>query len=185
MNWGITERGQLKVEIPWVVNGDGNQHESGLGDLVVGGKWRFLDQDQAGFDVSVYPQLAFSPSSRSRSIGLTDQGFGLILPVEFGRDFGRFFMGTEVGHVFQTQNADETFAGIALGWRATAQTELVGEYHQVFTSDAEDRQRLMNVGFRRQLFPNVKLLTSIGADLPNTSPDPAKLFIYLGLQFTD
>src|SRR4030095_16981995 len=81
-NYGIEDRMQLKIEIPWLI---GRSHPgpdaSGLGNLLVGFKVRFLDQDQAGFAASVYPQTEIVMSAHSRRAGLVDERMFLLLPV--------------------------------------------------------------------------------------------------------
>src|SRR5436190_5177815 len=44
-NYGLGDRIQLKVEIPWIVqHTEGAGTDRGLGNLLFGAKWRFLDE---------------------------------------------------------------------------------------------------------------------------------------------
>src|SRR6516164_8593101 len=57
INYGWGEHIQLKVDVPWLTTRDDGQHwKSDFGDVALGVKWRFLDQDEAGVSVSTYPQ---------------------------------------------------------------------------------------------------------------------------------
>lgn len=185
MNYGIAEREQIKLEIPLAIDHDGNTTRSGLGDVTLGWKRRFLEQSHAFADVSFYPQLSFGPSSRSKRLGFSDSGVALLIPFQMSHDFGRFSLTAEIGHAFRTQNADESLFGIAYSWKASDRTEWLAEYHQIFSNDAEERERLVNVGFRQEVSSHVHMLTSVGTS-PNTADaDRTKLAVYLGLQFTD
>src|SRR5580704_2214334 len=53
LNYGVGERIQLKYEAPWVESEPPNARvRSGPGESLVGVKWRFLDQEKVGVDVS-------------------------------------------------------------------------------------------------------------------------------------
>jgi hypothetical protein len=68
MNYGIGEHIELTYELPWVVLVPaGGGASSGLGNSLLGVKWRFLDQTNAGLDVSAYPQVEFNNPTSSRS----------------------------------------------------------------------------------------------------------------------
>jgi hypothetical protein len=70
-NYGWGERLQLKLEIPWIVEDETVEgRHSGLGNPLLGVKWRFLDEDKAGVAVSTYPQLGFNLVSSSADRGL-------------------------------------------------------------------------------------------------------------------
>ena len=57
VNYGLGERIQLKYETGWVfADVADSASRSGLDDSVIGLKWRFLDQSEAGLNMSVYPQ---------------------------------------------------------------------------------------------------------------------------------
>src|SRR5581483_407243 len=56
-NYGLGEHIQLKFETGWVFADAPDGVRSGLDDSLLGVKWRFLDQECAGFNMSVYPQL--------------------------------------------------------------------------------------------------------------------------------
>lgn len=186
MSFGITERGQLKIEVPLAIERiSGHPTKLGASDITLGWKWRFLDQDHVLADISVYPQLSFSPSPRSKTVGLAEHGVAFLLPFEMAHDFGKFSVAAEVGHTFRTQNPGESLFGVAFGWKASNKTEWLAEYHQILSNDAEDRERLINVGLRREVLTHVNLLTSIGSSPNTASSDHNKLAIYFGLQFTN
>src|SRR5437660_2131242 len=67
LNYGLPNV-QLKLEIPIsVVHDDGDGTRAGAGDLLVGVKWRFLNNEQSKFQLGVYPGTATDRESRART----------------------------------------------------------------------------------------------------------------------
>ncbi len=61
LNYGWGERIQLKYEVPWIFsNEEGGETQNGLGNSILGVKWRFLDEDRQGISMSTYPQVEFN-----------------------------------------------------------------------------------------------------------------------------
>ena len=89
VNYGLGERIQLKYETGWVfADVADSAARSGMDDSVVGLKWRFLDQSEAGLNISVYPQLAFENSTGSVARGIAAPAPNLFLPVEVSETSG-------------------------------------------------------------------------------------------------
>jgi hypothetical protein len=60
LNYGLPDI-QLKLEIPIkVVHDDNNGTTAGLGDLLLGVKWRFFNNEKSQLQLGVYPQLLLS-----------------------------------------------------------------------------------------------------------------------------
>jgi hypothetical protein len=98
INYGLGERIQLKAELPWLfLKPDGEETKDGIGNSVLGIKWRFLDEERHGIAMSVYPQVEFNTASSSVDKGLADYGTKYILPVELERKFGAVNVTGEVG----------------------------------------------------------------------------------------
>ena len=74
--------------------------KSGLDDSLLGLKWRFLDQERSGLDMSVYPQLQVENPTGSVARGIAEPGPNLFLPVEIGRDFGKMRLIGEIGYQY-------------------------------------------------------------------------------------
>src|SRR2546428_9531292 len=71
INYGWGDHVQLKVDVPWVTGKDSGQpSRSGVGDADLGLKWRFIDQEQAGFSMSTYPQYTRSVLDSSTRRGI-------------------------------------------------------------------------------------------------------------------
>lgn len=81
LNYGGGRDLQLTVAVPIGhenVNGGGAQ--SGLGNIELAAKWRFLHQEAFGWDVAVFPRV-FLPSGSD----LGDQHASFLLPIWIGR----------------------------------------------------------------------------------------------------
>src|SRR5262245_2280476 len=82
-NYGVGERTQLKIELPWLIRHETpGPDESGLGNVLLGFKYRFLDVDPHSVDLSVYPQFEFHTTAHSRRTDLVGEGFSLLLPLQ-------------------------------------------------------------------------------------------------------
>src|SRR5512135_2947956 len=57
LNYGIGERIQLNYSTVWIVLHGDEGTKNGAGDSEVAVKWRFLDRDKQGVDLSVYPRF--------------------------------------------------------------------------------------------------------------------------------
>src|SRR5208282_1667210 len=69
INYGWGDRLQLKMEGGYTIfKSAGDSAESGPGPLLVGVKWRFMDQEKDGvLSISTYPQLSFHPGYSSKN----------------------------------------------------------------------------------------------------------------------
>ena len=75
LNYGLGERVQLKVKPRLVILDEPSRvARSGAGNIQLGVKWRFADEDDFGAAISIYPQLDLNPSGHSVARGLVDDG---------------------------------------------------------------------------------------------------------------
>ena len=81
INYGVGERIQLKFKIPWIlIDEDGQELASGLGNSELEIKWRFPDEENNVIPISVYPQFTFNSLQRSIDRGIVDDGSEFVLP---------------------------------------------------------------------------------------------------------
>jgi hypothetical protein len=117
--YGLTDQLELGYGTSWLlVRNDGEKTKSGLGNSVVGVKWRFLENEAAGWGVSVNPQFEFNTISSSRSRGLVEDNTAFILPLQFQKSFGEIQTAFNIGrslHAHEPSETDGWFAGIAVG----------------------------------------------------------------------
>jgi len=179
-NYGVGERAQLKIELPWLL-----KHEqpgldsSGLGNILVGFKYRFLDQAQADVDVSFYPQTEFRTTAHSRRAGLVGEGLSLLLPVQVERDFGLVSVNAEFGYLWVEEEDDAWVWGIAVARDLIEGLEILGEIHGETGRRFDRGEVVWNLGARIKLSELNSILVSAGRGFRGTP----QLIGYLGLQF--
>lgn len=182
-NYGLGEHVQLKYETGWLFADapEGGGVKSGLDDSLLGVKWRFLDQQRSGVDMSVYPQLQLENSASSVSQGIAEPGPNLFLPVEIAHDFGRIRLVGEVGYQYFRSQENEWVVGVLGALEASDTLELLVEVRSYSETFPNRGDVIMNLGLRRTLGSKVKLLASAGTGL--TSGQGTTTFIcYLGVQ---
>jgi hypothetical protein len=182
-NYGWGERVQLKVEIPWIVRDENAaMARSGLGNALVGVKWRFLDEDKNGIAVAFYPQLEVNVLTSSADRGLVERGVGAILPLAFQKDLGPFSANIEIGHLVHEGEKPHWFGGIAFGRDVSKRVELVGEVFAETSTHFSATNASWNVGGRWKAGPLIVLFSAgSGIHSPAEVP-PTRFLCYTGAQ---
>jgi hypothetical protein len=181
-NYGLGDRIQLKYETGYVFS-DGPEGgvQSGWDNSLLGVKWRFLDESDAGFNMSVYPQLQLQNSSASVAHGLAKSAPNLLLPFEVSRKFGRFGLVGELGYQFLRQEQTQWVYGILGAVNASEDLELLSELRVFGETLGRPQDVILNIGLRKELGSRFKLLASMGTGLTN-GPNSTSFIAYLGIQ---
>ncbi len=180
-NYGIGDRLQLKIEIPWIVRNDAAD-VSGIGSPLFGVKYRVCDAPDCGVAIGVYPQVEVRLSSRSARLGLVDEETSVLVPLLLQRDFALLSANIEAGYVFRAGESGEWVWGLALG-HTFGELEALAE---VFGSAAprNGAEWAWNAGLRWHAANRFALLLSAGKGLSTSSREPrARALAYLGTQF--
>lgn len=112
VNYGVGERLQLKYEQPFLVEHESGASRSGMGNSLLGVKWRFYDAGQGAWQISTYPQMQFNyPGSASPRRGLAEAGTSVLLPVEFAKSYGEFGLDFEVGRWLRPSGQGDSWIG--------------------------------------------------------------------------
>lgn len=182
-NYGWGDRLQLKLEMPWVVvSGEPGGTRNGVGNPLLGVKWRFLDEATSGLSVSTYPQFGFNLSRSSAESGLVEKGTSFLLPVSAEKTLGPVEVNIEVGRLFRSGDASAWVGGLALG-HVFGTIEALAEMFVTGGSRPEERQVLLNVGARVPLGESSTLLVSGGRSVSD-GEGPRHTFAYVGIQLT-
>lgn len=183
INYGLGERIQLKYEVPWLVLDErGERMKNGLGNSLIGVKWRFFDQDRQGIDMSVYPQFEFNNSDSSAERGVVDRGLELVLPVQLQKSFGSISFNPEFGYTFREYNDNEWIYGLALAYEASRNLELLAEIHGTTGQDFEDDELLFNLGARCELSETYSLLVAAGRSFRSSASGEPEFLLYTAIQ---
>jgi len=183
INYGLGERIQLKYEVPWLVLDEpGQRTKNGLGSSLIGLKWRFFDQDRHRIDMSIYPQFEFNNSDSSADRGLVARGSEFILPVQLQRSFGSISLNPEFGYIFREYNDNEWIYGLALGYEASNNLELLAEIRGTTLQDFQDDELLFNLGARCELSETYSLLIAAGRSFRSAASGEPEFLLYAGIQ---
>jgi hypothetical protein len=184
INYGWGDHVQLKLDVPWVTSReDGQSWKSGAGEATVGLKWRFVDQEQAGFALSTYPQYGRSMLDSSIRRGITGAGDRFFLPIEIAAEVGGIGIAAEVGRNFVQDGPRQWVAGIVAAHGCGDGIECMAEVHA--TQQAHGNAlTLLNVGTRWKLSDSCTLLASVGHEFGARADEPRQLLAYLGVQLT-
>ena len=116
LNYGVGEHIQLTLQGgPVLLKRSGHGLIGGLGGTEAAVKWRFLDEEKSGFDVSMFPRVLFNITQSSVRRGLAEDGTRFQIPFELAKTFGRFHADAEVGPLTSTVGRSEWIYGIVGG----------------------------------------------------------------------
>ena len=119
---------QLKLEIPVaVVTRDGGGAEAGPGDMLLGVKWPFLEEQGWQPIVGIYPQILVPTGDHSRGLGEGRPAYAL--PVLAEKHWGKWTVYGDVGYVVQTANDEHNYwyEGVSINREVSERLELGGE----------------------------------------------------------
>ena len=181
MNYGWGDYIQLKLDVPWVyARESGESWKAGLGKGDVGVKWRFVDEEKAGFSVSTYPQYTWNilPSSAER--GITDTTREFLLPIEISKKVGDVGLDAEIGRNFVSHGSNQWVLGAIVAPKCGEKAECLIEIHE--TLAPHEHQTLVNIGMRWKLAESMTLLAAVGREFGTVTDDQRHALVYLGLQ---
>jgi len=182
-NYGIGERTQIKVEMPYVHQNDSSGTQSGLGNGLIGVRWRFYDAGEDGWQVSTYPQFQFAPSPSAAHRGLAASGTATLLPLEFVHGFEGGDINLEVGRWMRPAGqGDSWIAGLVLTHEVKKGFEVMAELHDEKAVNSAQSELIANFGARWDMSEHTTLLVSAGRDVHNTLSEKNKFLSYLGVQ---
>jgi hypothetical protein len=181
INYGWGDHVQLKLDTAWLVADEaGRGLISGAGAPDLGVKWRFLDQERAGFAVSTYPQYIVNYAASSSTRGLTEPGRQFFLPIEASTRIGAWGLDGEVGRNFASEIPGSWAAGFILARELAPGLVWMAEVRESLAP--HDIQTLVNLGAHLQLNGRLNLIGALGRDIGPHTYDREDILFYLGLQ---
>jgi hypothetical protein len=179
-NYGLPDV-QLKLEFPFkIVHENGDRTTGGAGDLLLGVKWRFLNDEQSQLQLGVYPQLLLPTGDRTRGLGEGRPAF--VLPFLAQKSWDKWTLYGNVGFWWQTsaETRNYIYAGVVLereiNERLTLGVELFGNSPKERGSRSDVA---FNLGGAWKLSKHVNLLFAGGRDIVGDTSAMG----YIGLQF--
>jgi len=203
MNYGWGDRIQLKYELPMAVATDpNNTTRAGLGESLLGVKWRPYEYHRAGepksdenmlFSLGTYPQASINNPTSAVRRGIAENGPQYYLPMEATAKLGPIEFNGEVGHWFGNKLVPSRWGrGLIAGHEFSDRLELYGEIYDLqdanrigtvprqreLTLDVGGRQTLDRGGHMRLLFMAGRGIQAVTRQ--NSEPN---WIAYLGVQF--
>jgi len=182
-NYGGAPDLQLTAVLPFGFDmPSGGPNVSGFGNVELAAKYKFLHQDDFGWDVAFFPRV-FLPSL-SKNIG--EQHTSLLLPLFFGKSWGDWSTfgggGCTISHGGGSTNFCEV--GWAVTYQVTPALSLGGEiYHQ--GADSVGGRPSSGIGFGAvyDLSEHYHLMASAGPGIQNAA-DTNRHSWFVALLFT-
>jgi hypothetical protein len=182
-NFGLGERIQLTYEVPYVPQTSTHAPlQSGRSNAYPGIKWRFLDQREEGWQMSIFPQLETAGGAHARSIDLTAPGQRVFLPVEAARKVGPVDVDVEAGYYFPGHGPRERILGLAVGRAVTDRLEFDAEIYDDRVFDAPPQSTTVDVGARYKLRPGIIALFMAGRSISGFGQGQPEFMGYVGVQ---
>ena len=182
LNYGVGEHIQLTLQsAPVLLKRNDKGLIGGLGSVEAAMKWRFLDQETNGIDMSIFPRLIFNLTQSSVRRGLADDGTRFQLPLQMARKFGSWLADLEFGPLLSSVGRSEWLYGVVGGVELSKTTAVMAELHGESRTPFTDDTLTLNFGLRQELSETHILILSIGHEL--RSADEARALVgYFGLQ---
>lgn len=188
-NYGVFPNAMLHVVAPLAFDRPtGGPNQFGLGDVELGFKYRFVEQDKKGArpSIGIFPLVELPTGDQDKGLGAGHAR--VFLPVWIQKDFGEWTTYGGGGYWFNKNDTygdkDYWFAGWLLQRKITEKLSLGGElfYQTADTIDGVDSAGF-NLGGQYDLDDHNHLLFSIGRGFLHAS-ETNLLSWYLGWQIT-
>jgi hypothetical protein len=179
LNYGLPDV-QLKLEFPLKIAEDDKTGSSvGPGDILVGVKWRFLNNEDSHLQLGTYPQLLLSSGDRARGLGEGQPAF--VLPLVAQKSWDKWTVYGNVGFWWQTaaETRNYFYAGAVLEREINERLTLGAE---LFGNSPKERGGRADVAFNLggiwKLNEHVNLIFAGGRDIVGDTTAMG----YIGLQ---
>jgi len=182
-NYGALPDLQLTAVLPVEVDAPAaGPVVAGLGNVELAAKYKFLHQEDFGWDVAVFPRL-FLPSA-SAEVG--EKHFSLLLPIWIGRDWGDWSTFGGGGCVINRSGGSQDYC--LMGWALTRHIlpnlQLGAEIvHQGADSKGGRASTGAGAGLIYDINENIHLLAYAGPGLQNAA-ETARTSWYASVLFT-
>jgi hypothetical protein len=183
LNYGVGEHIQLTLQTgPAILKRSGQGTVGGWTGTETAMKWRFLDEEDSGIDMSMFPRVIFNLAQSSARRGLSEPGTRFQIPFQAAKAFGRWHADAEAGPLVSTVGRSEWLYGIVGGFDITKATGLMAELHGTARSNFTEQTVILNLGARHELDKAHILIASLGHEV-HSPRDPLAFIGYFGVQF--
>jgi hypothetical protein len=183
VNFGLGDRIQLTYEIPYVVQtGPGQPRQSGWSNAFPGLKWRFYDEGEGGWQLSLFPQMEASAPPSSVQKGIAVPGSRVLLPVEATKRLGPVDIDFEAGCYLPKRGVSERIFGLVVGRTMTDRFDLGVEIYNDRVLPGPPMETTLDLGGRYKLSRGFIALFMAGRSISGTSNGQPEFIGYFGIQ---
>lgn len=182
LNFGLGDRIQLTYEVPYVLQSEGGVVQSGWGNGYPGIKWRFLDQGEDGWQISMFPQMETGGSQLARQKGIAVAGPRYLLPFEVTKKIGSLDVDFEAGYYLPGNGPRERIFGLVAGRPVNDRLELDVELYDDRVYGDSQHSTALDFGGRYKLGTGVIALFMAGRSINGVSNGQPQLIGYVGVQ---
>ena len=182
LNYGVGEHIQLTLQTaPVLLKREDHGPIGGLGATETAVKWRFLDEEKNGLDMSMFPRVIFNVTQSSVRRGLSEDGTRFQIPFQIAKTFGRFHADAEFGPVGVSVGRSEWLYGVVGGFDVAKATMLMAELHGASRTNFTRDTLTINFGLHHEITETRILIISLGHEI-RTPDEPTALIGYFGMQ---
>ncbi|MEY2585061.1 MAG: hypothetical protein QOD80_1087 [Verrucomicrobiota bacterium] len=181
INYGVGDRIQLTLQGGPVLQKRSDRGViGGLGGTEAAVKWRFIDDQQTGITMSMFPRVLFNISQSSVRRGLAEDGTRFQIPFQFSKAFRGFDLDLEWGPLVGTVGPAHWLYGVVVGVEISKTGALMVELHGTSRTNFADDELAVNFGIRQKLNDHCIFIGSLGHEL--RSSQARALIGYAGVQ---
>jgi len=179
VNYGCAKETQCHFAVPGAFSrAPGAGLQAGLGDIELGVKYRFINDEDSGFMAAVYPTLYFPTGNASRGLG--NGHAQLLLPIWVQKTSGPWIWDAGAARLSNPAAGarNSWFFGL-LGSRSFGEGLRIGAelVHRTPQADGEPTTTGFNVGAIVRLARSRNLLVSVGRGLQGVSANRGSVYI--------
>lgn len=183
-NYGGAQDLQLTMVVPIAYDRPrGESTISGLGDIELAAKYKFLHQETFGIDVAIFPRL-FLPTTTAAALG--DKHPSLFIPLFVQKDWDKWSVFGGGGCIINRGGDSQDFCkiGVVAARRLTADFQLGVEfYHQTPDQKGAKQSSGIGLGAIYDLSEHYHLMASAGPGIQNADATNQASW-YVALLFT-
>ena len=181
LNYGIGNQIQFTLQTAEVIlKRDDHGPVGGLSGTEAALKWRFVDEDQSGFAMSMFPRIIFNIAQSSARRGLSEDGTRFQIPFQASKAFGRWHFDGEFGPLASSVGRSDFVYGAVAGYDLAKPTMLMAEIHGASRMNFTRQVLTLNFGARHAFDEHRILILSIGHEIQ--SPEELAVIGYFGIQ---
>ena len=183
LNYGWGDHIQLTLQGgPTLLKRSDHGLIGGLGGTEAAVKWRFLDEEKSGFDMSMFPRIIFNIQQSSGRRGLAEDGTRFQIPFQAAKTLGRWHLDAEFGPLASSVGRSEWLYGIVGGFDVAKPTMLMAELHGTSRMNFSRDVLAVNFGVRQTLTEHCVFIGSLGHEVREMNDEPLAFIGYFGVQ---